>query len=340
MSLKSNKGLVLYAHKALTEDWVYWYGTTGKLCTESLLASKKRQYPAHYTEDRMATYRRHIAEGRMCADCINLIKGYMWLDEVSGVQKYASNGCPDTNADGMFAKAKEKGDIATMPDIPGLIVRFSGHAGVYVGNGMVIEARGFKYGVVLTELKKRPWTHWYKLHCMPYDANLTENTNVSLLGTRTLRRGMKGEDVRRMQELLEADHIYLEQYGADGDYGEETEKAVRLFQVKYGLKADGIYGAMTHAMLMAVSNPDDEDDAGDNDIAPAQPQAPSQAAKKALVTGNTVRIRKGPGTQYDTMSFATRGMALDIVGQDESGWLNVNMGGALGWIGPKYTEVI
>ena len=42
----------------------------------------------------------------------------------------------------MFARAAQKGSIETMPDIPGLIVRFSGHAGVYAGAGRVIEARG------------------------------------------------------------------------------------------------------------------------------------------------------------------------------------------------------
>ena len=133
MEKKTNSALVAYVRQALREKWVYWYGTTGRPCTESLLKRKRAQYPAHYGSARTAAYRRHIAEKRYCADCINLVKGYMWLDEATGKQGYAINGCPDTNADGMFARAAQKGSIETMPDIPGLIVRFSGHAGVYVG---------------------------------------------------------------------------------------------------------------------------------------------------------------------------------------------------------------
>ena len=77
MEKKTNSALVAYARRALREGWVYWYGTTGRPCTESLLKRKRAQYPAHYGSARMAAYRRHIAEKRYCADCINLVKGYM-----------------------------------------------------------------------------------------------------------------------------------------------------------------------------------------------------------------------------------------------------------------------
>ncbi len=38
----------------------YWYGVTYNECTEKLLNRKKKQYPKHYTEDRMARYRADI----------------------------------------------------------------------------------------------------------------------------------------------------------------------------------------------------------------------------------------------------------------------------------------
>ena len=59
------------------------------------------------------------------------------------------------SADGAFEVAKEKGPIDTMPDIPGICVRYPGHMGIYIGNGEVIEARGTKYGVIKTKLKER-----------------------------------------------------------------------------------------------------------------------------------------------------------------------------------------
>ena len=140
MNRKTNKGLAAYARRALSEGWRYWYGTTGVKCTQPLLERKKAQYPEHYKSDRTARYNRDIAEGRMAADCIGLAKGYMWRDEETGRQVYKANACPDASANGMFAQSAEKGDIASMPDVPGLMVRFNGHTGIYVGGGKVIEA--------------------------------------------------------------------------------------------------------------------------------------------------------------------------------------------------------
>ena len=81
---KTSEGLVEFAKKALSDGWRYWYGTTGVKCTPDLLRRKTAQYPAHYTAGRMARYNRDIAEGRSCADCIGLAKGYMWRDEETG----------------------------------------------------------------------------------------------------------------------------------------------------------------------------------------------------------------------------------------------------------------
>ena len=45
-----------FAKRALAAGWKYWYGTVGYKATQSLLNSKARQYPAHYTAGRMGTY--------------------------------------------------------------------------------------------------------------------------------------------------------------------------------------------------------------------------------------------------------------------------------------------
>ena len=164
--MKTNYGLRQWAL-----DWVgmpYWYGTVCYECTESLLKRKKAQYPKHYTESRMARYQSDIKNGRWAADCIGLAKGYMWWDSEKKSAKYASNGCPDSSANGMLETAKEKGAIDTLPEIPGLMLWMSGHAGIYIGDGWVIEERGFNYGCVKTKLTARPWKKWYKLPGVTY----------------------------------------------------------------------------------------------------------------------------------------------------------------------------
>lgn len=56
-----------------------------------------------------------------------------------------------------------------MPDTPGLAVWKSGHIGVYIGSGEVIEAMGTKYGVVKTQLEGRGWTHWLEVPGIEYE---------------------------------------------------------------------------------------------------------------------------------------------------------------------------
>ena len=58
---------------------------------------------------------------------------------------------------------------------------------------------------------------------------------------RTLRRGMQGEDVARMQKVIGVH--------ADGDFGPNTTIAVKKWQRQNGLTADGIVGPQTQAKM-------------------------------------------------------------------------------------------
>ena len=57
---------------------------------------------------------------------------------------------------------------------------------------------------------------------------------------------LEGEDVRRVQEALKNQGFELK---VDDTYGPKTEAAVKQFQEKHGLKADGIVGPATLAEL-------------------------------------------------------------------------------------------
>jgi peptidoglycan hydrolase-like protein with peptidoglycan-binding domain len=60
---------------------------------------------------------------------------------------------------------------------------------------------------------------------------------------RTIRRGSKGDDVRRWQAFLLMDGYRIGL--ADGNFGRKTETATKQYQIKKGLKADGIVGPGT-----------------------------------------------------------------------------------------------
>ena len=70
-----------------------------------------------------------------------------------------------------------------------------------------------------------------------------------------LRKGSAGPEVKSLQKKLLQIGYYLGSYGADGDYGENTELAVRLLQKDSNLTVDGVFGKQTsEALDLAVSN--------------------------------------------------------------------------------------
>ncbi len=163
---KNNLDLAAYAVQAWENNWGYVWGTYGNVLTESLFAYKLKQYP-----DGVGKYKDFIRAnwlGRRTADCVGLIKGYGWLDASSGAIRYGTNGMPDYGANQMYQSAAVKGPMSTMPEIPGLAVWKSGHIGIYIGNGYVIEAMGTKYGVVKTKVDGRGWQGWCRLPSITY----------------------------------------------------------------------------------------------------------------------------------------------------------------------------
>lgn len=78
-----------------------------------------------------------------------------------------------------------------------------------------------------------------------------EATSAEEASRTILKRGMKGEDVRRLQLRLMELGYGLPRYGADGEYGAETAAAVKAFQADRKLAADGVAGEMTLAALYA-----------------------------------------------------------------------------------------
>lgn len=339
----------------------YWYGTCVYKATNSLLSRKKNQYPSHYTESRMSKYKQHIANNAVVSDCIGGCKGYAWTNGGQGVleaigtdksitSKYGSNGCPDKGANSMFSWAKSKGmdwgTIDRLPEIPGVALYKDGHAGYYIGDGYAVEWQGFNAGCVKTQVKKRPWTHWYKLPFINYGdtseaQQAVEAVTAYTLGSRLLKKGSSGSDVKALQELLN-------QLGAaltvDGEFGSKTETAVKAFQKKASLKQDGKYGDQTHAALLAAVS---EQDAGQQAMTETQPapkqEKPISGQTTIRVTirssGGKVNIRTGNGTSYSRITAVANGTELEYVATALNGWQAVKIGSQVGWVSGEYSEI-
>ncbi|WP_400259679.1 chitobiase/beta-hexosaminidase C-terminal domain-containing protein [Candidatus Methanomassiliicoccus intestinalis] len=168
--------------------------------------------------------------------------------------------------------------------------------GVYIGGGYAVEERGFNYGCVKTRVSSRNWTHWYKLPFIDYGegaANVpaTEHT----LGSRLLKKGTEGSDVKALQEALMKLGYELPDYGADGEFGEETKEALMDFQRDEGLDVDGEYGEKSHAALMdALSDEEAGNEDGDDETdTPAEPEEPKPLGVTVAITGGSVQGTMG-----------------------------------------------
>ena len=228
----TTKGLVKHCERALAEKWGYVWGTFGFVLTEESLRYKLRQYP-RMIQNKLPVIRAKWL-GRRTADCVGLIKSYIWWDYELNDPVYNMN--KDVNADQMLTLATKKGKIdhtrmLTDLNIPGLCLWKRGHIGVYIGNGKVIEAHSTNDGVILTPLigsGSTAWTHW--LEC-PY---ITTSQEESIDSIAALQR-----DLNKLGYRLDV----------DGDLGPITTTAIKHFQANNNLEVDGIAGPKTKKAL-------------------------------------------------------------------------------------------
>ena len=137
-----------------------------------------------------------------------------------------------------------------------------------------------------------------------------------LPGNRILRRGLRGGDVKRAQEMLMALGYALPLFGADGDYGAETENTVRAFQKAANLVVDGLCGPKTIAALTAQCDQ-------------THPEEDAPSGETVTVEHETV-IRRGPGETFEALTVAEAGTVLTRV--DCEGWIPVLIDGQTGYI--------
>lgn len=144
------------------------------------------------------------------------------------------------------------------------------------------------------------------------------------LGDRILRDGDEGEDVKLMQTYLIQLGYSCGKWGADGDFGDATELAVKKFQKAHKCDADGEYGPITHAALMAALE---------------ETKTPTTASNVVIVGGNCY-VRSAPNTSGTKLGVAHEGDKLPYGGQvSDNGWHLVTYKNQNGWVSGKYSKL-
>lgn len=154
-----------------------------------------------------------------------------------------------------------------------LLLNYTQHMAMYVGNGQLVHAsineKGTAHGgqpgdqtgreICVRSYYNHPWD------CVLRYAETGEPDPVSKSDTPAaapvaatndlpiLRRGDRGRCVRAMQAVLIANGCDCGPDGADGDFGPATEAALLRFQSENGLDDDGECGPITWGYLLGVT---------------------------------------------------------------------------------------
>jgi peptidoglycan hydrolase-like protein with peptidoglycan-binding domain len=176
------------------------------------------------------------------------------------------------------------------------------------------------------------------------------------LGDRPLKKGMRGHDVRVLQDYLTRAGVPT---GVDGVFGPGTLRAVKRFQRAQGLTTDGVVGPTTAETLRRIGEGGSAGDSGDGgDTAPAPvgharlradgtavaPSDAPAAVKGVIAAGNRIATKPyvyggGHGTWIDngydcsgSVSFALHGGGLISTQLDSTGFESYGSRGDGRWI--------
>ena len=250
----STEALIAKFRQALNEKWGYIWGTSGEAWTEA-----KQKELEKTTDSSRAQGRKYGNKwiGHTVADCSGLFSwafkklgGTMYHGSDTMYRKYCVNK-------GELSKGKRTDQGVLKPGTAVFVWNGSNysHVGLYVGDGIVIEAMGTLKGVTTTKVSAGKWTHWGELQGIDYSNN--PEVDVQALESSkegkewpTLRKGSKGDSVKECQTLLEKAGYSVGPCGIDGDFGRVTLAAVKAFQKDHGLVVDGIVGPVTRKELM------------------------------------------------------------------------------------------
>lgn len=226
---------------ALDDGWGYIWGSSGQTWTQKKQNAATRPQTISYGQKWV---------GHRVADCSGM---FVWAYKQFGKSIYHGSNTiwrQYCSRQGKLRNGQRCDGIALRPGTAVFLLNETGrhHIGLYIGDGMCIEAKGTKWGVVTSPASH--WDEWGELSAVDYSAYPEE---VIPMTKPTLKKGDRGDEVKTLQEALNTNGYQLT---VDGAFGSKTENAVKDFQNKHKLTADGIVGPKTWEALTADEAPD------------------------------------------------------------------------------------
>lgn len=241
------KDLAKFVQTKIGTPYVFGAKLSYGIFTKGQLDSLSKAYPSNFTSSYISKAKKYV--GLICTDCSGLIAGY--TGKLMGSAQ-------------MYSSASKRGLIADVGKAPvGAVLWHTGHVGVKIDDTYCVEAKGINYGTVKSKIKDCKWTHWLLFDYVEYEEakeviTTKKPKNPYAEPAFTIKKGMNSEFVKWLQfELLEAGFTRvkvgtkIKTLTIDGEFGDITETAVRLFQTSCKLEVDGKVGGDTRKALLS-----------------------------------------------------------------------------------------
>lgn len=215
----------------------YVWGAQGEILSDmtqkELEAFVDRRETSQENEDRALKFIAKAKKTPLYAfDCNGLVN--FWFQNTKGWRK------GDASAATLYSECITKGTrkAATALEPGDLLFRHNGskinHVGVFIGDGMAIEAKGRDDGVVLRTLNASGsayWTHWGKHPFLLVEDDPASEPQRAKVITRTVPF-MHGNDIKALQTALNG--LGYNSGEADGIAGSKTIAAIEAFAKAHG----------------------------------------------------------------------------------------------------------
>lgn len=207
------------------EPWEYLYGTTGTPVTKALLDERYKNFYSKKGWTREAfdiATENWAALHRKAVDCQGLLDSF--LDEDVTANYCYTSWCTERGAIVDVERPYELGEALFYQNSEGRMTHVGFVCGFLNGEPLAVEARGIRFGVVVTRFAERPWTHRGRVTKKLSYNNEFRDEPVTLAVTKPM---IQGEMIKDLQRALNALGYYCGP--ADGKCGKLTMNGVRAF---------------------------------------------------------------------------------------------------------------
>ena len=215
-----------------TEPWHYLYGTVKSKTTAARIEERWRNhYSKTWTREAYDRATACMSPGDFATDCQGLLDAYLTYElgektDVNADYNYRK-WCADKGKTSEIERPYKLGEAVFMANSRGKMSHVGWICGLDSdGELLVVEARGLSYGVVITRLEDRPWTHrGLMTKKFDYKEKKPMATKFEVLSPM-----LRGDGVKEMQKALNVNG-YTDDNGnalvEDGKWGSKSQAAFR-----------------------------------------------------------------------------------------------------------------